>query len=430
MTVLQWFRLVNSVLVLIYGLFLSALIAGGWHGPQQRRRVILLCPVLLLVQGILWHFLGDVAVRRLYPLITHLPLVLALWRLLKKPAGVAVVSVTIGYLCCQLPRWVDLAVTAVSGSALAGAVCYTLSIAPIFVLLRRWFVRPAYSAMTDQPRSLLLFGSLPAVYYVFDYATSVYADVLQLDNQAMTEFLPTAMIAFYVVFLTAYHVQAQARANAQLHSSMLDAELKQARSEMDNLHRAQSQTAIYQHDMRHHLTMVERCLAVGKPEQAADYVRQVLSQVEQLTVRRYCENETVNLLCSAFADRAARMNVQLKVEVRLPESIPVTDTELCAVLSNGLENALHAVDGLEADRRWVRLYCEKKRGKLLLEIRNPYDGQVELRDGLPVSQQEGHGYGCRSIAAIAEHYRGLYTFEAENGIFTLRVVLPILDGAQ
>ena len=71
--------------------------------------------------------------------------------------------------------------------------------------------------------------------------------------------------------------------------------------------------------------------------------------------------------------------------------------------------------------------CSVRAGKLLLEIRNPYAGTVELRDGLPVSRRTGHGYGCRSIRSIAEQYGGLCAFAADSGIFTLQVVLPMPD---
>jgi len=324
-TFLHILELFNHGLVLLYGVLLSAHIAGGWDTPVQRRWMIGLYPVLLAVQAILWYLFGSEAVRRLYPLITHLPLILALKFFLKKSAGVSVVSVATAYLCCQLPRWVSLAAEALLRSELAGEIAYTLSIVPVFFLLLRWFVRPAASAMTAHRKSLLLFGSLPAAYYLFDYATAVYADWLALDSAVFAEFLPTSLIVFYVAFLTAYHVLSQDRAQAQLQSSMLDAELEQSRTELETLRRVQAQTAVYQHDMRHHLTMVEGYLSADRPEQAAEYVRQVLSRSEHTTLHRYCGNDTVNLLCSAFADRANQAGVRLDVDASLPQVLPIPD---------------------------------------------------------------------------------------------------------
>ena len=115
------------------------------------------------------------------------------------------------------------------------------------------------------------------------------------------------------------------------------------------------------------------------------------------------------------------------MEARLPQALPFSDTELCSLLSNGLENALHAVSVLEAPHQWVELYCGVRSNKLLIEIRNPYSGEIAMRDGLPISSQEGHGYGCRSIRSITEHHRGLCSFEPKNGVFTLRVMLPTED---
>lgn len=418
-------RAINYGLVLIFGLFLSTDIAGGWEKRSQKRFVFILCPVFLLIQGLCWTIWGISAVEQLYPLITHLPLVLILIFALKKPVGVAVVSVSIGYLCCQLPRWVSLAVTALTQSPLAGEICYTLSIIPVFFLLRRWFVRPAHKAMTGSSRSLALFGSLPIAYYIFDYATSVYSDALYVGIQALNEFLPTALILFYVLFLTAYHVQAQKGLQAELQQSLLEAELKQARSEMENLRRIEKQTAIYQHDMRHHMTMLSGFLAADNPRQAEDYIKQVQANVEAITPKRFCENEIVNLLCSAFASNAEQLGVRLKITAKVPMALSVSDTDLCAVLSNGVENALQATAALDEPYKWVELYCEIKHGKLLIEVKNPYSGDLNIQNGLPTTSQAGHGYGCSSIRTISEHNHGLCTFESEQGVFTLRVILPV-----
>ena len=70
-------------------------------------------------------------------------------------------------------------------------------------------------------------------------------------------------------------------------------------------------------------------------------------------------------------------------------------------------------------------YSRLQRNKLLIEIKNSYTGEITMQDGLPVTDQEGHGYGCRGIRSIVEHHHGLCAFESENGIFTLGAVLPV-----
>ena len=274
---------------------------------------------------------------------------------------------------------------------------------------------------------LLLFGSLPVTYYIFDYATTIYSDALYSGIQALNEFLPTVLITFYVLFLPAFHLQSQRRADAEMQRSMLEAELEQSQSEMDSLHRLETQTAVYQHDMRHHLNMLDGLLSAGRPDEATAYIKNVQADIEAITPRRFCENHLVNLLCSSFTDKAQRQGAVLTVDASLPNDVAISDTELCSLLSNGLENALHAVADLPADRKQISLYCGVRQNKLLIEIRNPCAGPIAMRDGLPVSDREGHGYGCRSIQAIAQRNGGLCVFSAQQGQFLLQIMLPVLE---
>jgi len=427
MTVQTVLEVVNYGLVLLFGLFLSTFIAGGWENRRQKLLILILCPVFLLVQVLCLQIWDVHTVEKLYPLLVHGPLILILMFALKKRAGVAVVSVCTAYLCCQIPRWMKLLLVFLTGSGLVGEIGYTLSIFPLFFLLYAYFARTAYEAMRYSTRMLVLSGSLPVVYYVFDYATVVYSDALHRGAPLLMEFLPTALIIFYVVFLTAYHGQVQKRTQAELQRSMLEVELKQAETQMEILRRVDAQTAIYQHNMRHHLTAIKGFLSAGSPRQAEAYIEEVQADVEAITPRQFCENALVNLLCSSFSDKAEHAGVRLTVDARLPKQLAISDTELCSILANGLENALGAAAVLELPFRWVELSCGIQANKLLIEIKNPYAGSIAMRDGLPVADREGHGYGCRSIRAICERYRGICIFEPENGLFTLRAALPLRD---
>ena len=302
--VLRILSSVNYGCVLVFGTLLSAEISGGCETPRQKRLVALMCPVFLALQVLLHAVFGLETVKKLYPVIVHLPLMLLLVFALKRTIGVALVSVYTAYLCCELPNWVRMVVAMAARSELAGQICYTVLIVPLFFILRRYFVRAAHEAMTCSRAALWLFGALPVAYYFFDYATTIYSNALYSGVRAINESLPALLIAFYVAFLTAYHAQAERSYQAELQSSMLEVKWSQAQTQMNTLRRVQTQTAVYQHDMRHHLTMLEGLIAAGKPEQAAAYIRKVQSDIETITPRRYCENELVSLLCSSFAEKA------------------------------------------------------------------------------------------------------------------------------
>ena len=67
----------------------------------------------------------------------------------------------------------------------------------------------------------------------------------------------------------------------------------------------------------------------------------------------------------------------------------------------------------------VQFYTRDDR--LFLQIENPCSDNVQFENGIPVSNEPGHGIGVQSICAIVEHYGGIYTFLVKNNHFILQL---------
>lgn len=420
--------LVNSALVFAYGFFLTLSFAGGCTTQKDRRTIALLCTSVFAVQILCWKLLGFTTTRKLYPLISHLPITLTLVFALKKPLGVTIASVLTGYFCCQLPRWVATIFFLLFGTVTAYQISYSLIIFPIFYLLNRYFTVAAYKAMSYSKKSLLLFGGLPMFYYLFDYITRIYTSILYDDIRMISEFLPTIMSLFYVLFITVYHNEVQQHNKTELQNSMLIMQFEQAKNDIYVLGQMQEQTAVYRHDMRHHFTMINAYLEIGDTQKATGYIKSAKDDIEHITPKRYCENTAINLVLSAFSNKGLIHGVALSIEANIPDVLPISETALCTIFSNGLENAIFATSQItDKTQKTVRVNCQLHKGNLLIYIKNPYKGEIIFLDNIPKSDQPGHGIGVKSIKMIADMHGGFCSFEAKDGIFTLRVVLPLED---
>ncbi|SCN23734.1 hypothetical protein N3C_1466 [Clostridium sp. N3C] len=103
-------------------------------------------------------------------------------------------------------------------------------------------------------------------------------------------------------------------------------------------------------------------------------------------------------------------------------SIPFVD--FTSILSNGLENAIHAVSKLGTNKeRSINLDLRMYGDKLLLSIKNPYEDEIDMLDGIPQAKEKGHGFGSQSIKYVTEKLKGNCQFIAKDGEFALRVVL-------
>lgn len=306
---------------------------------------------------------------------------------------------------------------------LCRVVSYLAMLLLVQLIFRRGF---NYLLKYGDNQIFLPFFLVGILYYVYIFAVRrINFPDFNTVSGIFVRYLPTLQVfTFYFSLLHSYQDLHEKR-DLENARTALNQELDMAEEQIALLNEAQRQSAVYRHDMRHHLTAVNGFLTSGDLPQAQAYIQKVCEDIEAVTPQRFCENRLLDLLCSSFANQAKHRDIRLLIEATLPMTVALSDTEICAIVSNGLENALNAAEKLDENRRWVKFYCGVRLEKLLIEIQNPYIGQIPLRDGLPASKQEGHGYGCHSIRTITEHHQGMCTFQPEDGIFTLRIVIPM-----
>ena len=102
----------NGAAVGIFGMVLSGAFCDIHWTKEKREFLVGSIFVLLAIQGVMYLLAGAATIRYLYPVITHVPMCIALYILTKKRLW-TVISVLTAYLCCQLRRWVALFIMAV-----------------------------------------------------------------------------------------------------------------------------------------------------------------------------------------------------------------------------------------------------------------------------------------------------------------------------
>lgn len=414
--------LLNYGVVLLYGVFLTASFAGALKTKKDGLRVLCFSVPLMAIQAGCFHYLGLADTEKLYPFLIHLPLALLLIFVCKRKAKETFPAVFISYLCCIPRQWLGMLAAALfgRGTGLSYAVQILFSF-PLFWLTIR-FLSPTLSRMLNRSeKSVAVLTAAPFLYYLFVYATTVYSDMLYKGGQVMLGFILSTLVLSYFFSTVLYTHEAHGRSEAEKTRELLRLQTEQAVKNLEAMRSSQQQAAAYRHDLRHHFQYLAACMDAGRLTEARDYIRQSCEAIETQKVTVYCENEAVNLILSAYQTKADAAGTELQIWVSLSEPLHLPTGDLCIVLSNGLENALHACEALAPSRkRTVSVQGYQKNGRTFFQIQNPCDGDIPFESGRPAANREGHGLGTLSIAETVKRHGGLCVFSAEDGLFTLR----------
>jgi sensor histidine kinase regulating citrate/malate metabolism len=231
-----------------------------------------------------------------------------------------------------------------------------------------------------------------------------------------------AFSAYFMIFR--FFVQTQEQLNLQNEQNLLKKQVTASQVHLETLQESQEKTIMYRHDMRHHLNLIDTFLEDDNKTAARKYIAEVEKTIQGAVVEKYCSNYTVNLLLSFYLAKAKNDQIKVQTQIVLPEETTVSDMDLCVIFSNAIENALNACLQIpDISDRAIQIVCYVKNNKLFIQITNSCQGAVLFDNGLPLSTEENHGLGTKSIAAVAQKYGGVYSFQAEDGFFKSSVIL-------
>jgi two-component system sensor histidine kinase AgrC len=411
--------------VLLFGTMIAISFAG--MARTKKNYVVIgsftiLVFILQIISLLLWGM--DMTVK-LYPLITHITVVVFIVVYLRRSWLIALTSMFASYLCCQPPRWIGSVTGAIFDNITINHASYIAAVIVTYHLIQKYVAESVRHLMDRSVKSCLLFGAMPAFYYLFDYTTTVYTDFLYSGERAAVQFMPFASSAFYIIFAILYYGETQKQAKIQRERDMIDTQFRQAQTEFASMRQMQQYAAAYRHDIRHHIALLQGLAAKGYIEEIKEYLRTVQSDIDAITPVRYCENETVNLILSSFSSKAKQSMITFTVDAKLSDTYPFSDTELCSLLSNALENAIDASKKIsDSSKRSIILKMYTKNNKLCFDIRNSYQIEPIFQQGFPVSEQgQGHGFGTKSMAHIVEKYHGIYQFAVKDGWFIFQATI-------
>ena len=123
---------------------------------------------------------------------------------------------------------------------------------------------------------------------------------------------------------------------------------------------------------------------------------------------------------------ALKKGIRVDYKAAVPEILPVSEIDLCAVLGNLIDNAVESCEKVEEDSRFIRLYIGTLRSQLYVSVSNATNEHVRKLDEEYITAKRGnHGHGLKRINRVVEKYGGYINRKNEPGVFVTEIMLPL-----
>ena len=192
--------------------------------------------------------------------------------------------------------------------------------------------------------------------------------------------------------------------------------------------RYMEENARIRHDFKHTIRSLKGMAEKGDLEGLNKFLDEYVRMMPENEIRIYCKNSALNSLLNHYRSQAEAKKIDVQYHIELPsqEDMPLTNTELCSVVGNILENAINAAGAQKEGERYIRLSLQvAQNNAFYIVAENSFDGNPVQKNGQYMSiGKKRSGIGLRSINSTVEQHNGIAQFHHEGTVFYTDIMLP------
>ena len=158
-----------------------------------------------------------------------------------------------------------------------------------------------------------------------------------------------------------------------------------------------NETSNARHDFRQHILVIEEYLQSGEYDKLKEYIAPIYEDVNR-SHKVICSNQAVDAIANHYDEVAKAKDITIYWNIKTSATLPIKESDMCAVIGNLVENAIQAATTLTGDDRIVNVRVGVLQEETLaIAVENAYRGTLTLdKNGLPISNKINHGIGLRS----------------------------------
>lgn len=183
------------------------------------------------------------------------------------------------------------------------------------------------------------------------------------------------------------------------------------------------------HDLKNHIQLLR---AETSSKKNLEYLDQMEQEIRSCEAQNKTGSRVLDAILTAKSLQCQREGITLTCVADGQALGFIHPIELSVIFDNALDNAMEGVKKLpDPDKRLIHVLAARQKGFLRIRMENYYEGDLNLKSGMPASTKQDkryHGFGLKSIRSIVAKYGGSVTIVSKDGWFELRILLPLPEG--
>lgn len=222
--------------------------------------------------------------------------------------------------------------------------------------------------------------------------------------------------------------QAQSSAHAIYSNRQLQQQLNFQKEKYKQLCEAYRQNRRVIHDMKKHYFLIQEYIRDGRYSELVDYTSTAITDIENTYAKYNIGNLVIDSLLTSYDNLSANGGITFNAKLNVDfNRIPTDDYDLCVILGNILDNALHACSSEGCSKPYIRISIETTdNDKFLIHCEN----RTPTDDKFSKEQSVNHGIGLKNVQITVEKNFGLSACEHIDDIFYTDIMIPIIDESK
>ena len=272
---------------------------------------------------------------------------------------------------------------------------------------------------------------LPSIVGVFSYRTALYFNSVDSADISIKTY-DLAAVAFYIalyavlIIVIYFYEQIKAAGQKEIEDAMLSVQTENIRDYISGAENLYRDIRAIRHDMRNHLTVLQRLHMNGENEAFEKYLGEVSERIDA-DAGENSGNPVSDIIISEKRNEAEKRGIMFESDFHYPDGLRGHELDMSIILNNALNNAIEAAEKCPEDNRFISLKSCKKKNAFLITIRNSCCEKQTVTEGELLKttkpNSSDHGFGLVNIKNTAEKYHGGIDFSFDEREFTLSVML-------